>query len=590
MALDPSISLNVQPAQIQSPLAAITGAVQLRDLMVQQQLKRQQIAQSQVQTEDLQAQAQERQRDLADQSTVQGVQGTKEFHDAYASGDVTGLLGGRVQSKTIIALNNSALAAKEKASQLDEKGRAKASEAAGKLTNILAGLDPNDDQAAADQLKAGATNMGVQYPEYAHQVSAFQDINKDNVRDVSKNMMDTAGLTKSVMDAVTEQQKKLQDVQTSKAAADKDTKQGNLALAETPGAQAKSEVESIRLQMMKDAGDPDIAAKVIGNIASPGTPLYKGLLTAYMAAPSPEMKHEVLEKGLTVLGESDPAVIQARIKQAVGTAAATLPIEVNKAVQTQIALAKNAPGAFNQIIETAARTRAENQYDAATKEYHDKAMTAKSVEDMIDAAQGGNRAAPAVIPIAELRTFITRPNIQELRGVGNAGSWIDKVTGFIDGAKKGQSIPAGILDGVRGIAEIQKDVASQRYDLAIKSLQAKGANPPRIELPGDEHKDVPAEVKKVLTGQGAGIHTLSDGSKWMVDPSGSISNYGNSTSGNTPTSSAVQPPNAAPVKTGSGLPKEVEDIIPEGKTVVSPTKERWKKIGGKLVKQNATTP
>ncbi len=63
--------LTVQPAKIESPTDQITKAISLRGLMTENALRNQQIQQSQQQTQNLQAEAQKRQRDLGDQQAVQ---------------------------------------------------------------------------------------------------------------------------------------------------------------------------------------------------------------------------------------------------------------------------------------------------------------------------------------------------------------------------------------------------------------------------------------------------------------------------------------------------------------------------------------
>lgn len=71
MAVDPNISLEVKPVQAYDPTAAVTKGIALRDMMTQQALRTQQIAQSQAQTADINQQVQQRQRDLADEKTWQ---------------------------------------------------------------------------------------------------------------------------------------------------------------------------------------------------------------------------------------------------------------------------------------------------------------------------------------------------------------------------------------------------------------------------------------------------------------------------------------------------------------------------------------
>lgn len=265
MAIDPTIALGVQQPVINTPLQNLTGAVQLRDLMTQQQLRRQQIQQSQVQTADLQAQTDERQRDLADQATVQKMQADPAFHSAFATGDVSNLLGGKVQPKTLVALNTSAQGLREKAALLDEKERSKRSEAAGKLTNIIAGLDPKDDQTAAEQFSAGVHNLSAIYPEYAKDYSQAlngTDVNAGNIRSVVHNISSITGLNKSVLDAVTAQEKQKQEVETSKATAVKDAASSLNTGLETAAKTVGAINDDAGWQTWRAGLDPAVQSKV----------------------------------------------------------------------------------------------------------------------------------------------------------------------------------------------------------------------------------------------------------------------------------------------------------------------------------------
>lgn len=233
---------------------------------------------------------------------------------------------------------------------------------------------------------------------------------------------------------------------------------------------------------LKATGDPKDAAEVVRRVAD-------GILDV--------KKEDLMRPG--------------KVQTAVETAKATAPIEVGKAVQTayatigakvkeqvdaQKALALNAPGSFSGIIEPSARHAAEQEYDKATDAYHDKAMAAQNVKSLIDAALSGNKAAPALIPIAELRTFVGRVNRSELQGISGAGSSLDKLQGWLEGKTEGQPIPPDILKATAQIADIQQKDASQRYDLALAKLKQKGANPPRIELPGGGLTSVKAGGKE----------------------------------------------------------------------------------------------
>jgi hypothetical protein len=99
MALDPSIPLSFKAPEPASPLASIGQLMQMRGLASEVALRGAQTEQAQANTTDIQAQAQGRQRDLADQQTLQQAMGDAdhpEYKAAAAKGDFS-FLDGKVQ-------------------------------------------------------------------------------------------------------------------------------------------------------------------------------------------------------------------------------------------------------------------------------------------------------------------------------------------------------------------------------------------------------------------------------------------------------------------------------------------------------------
>lgn len=189
-----------------------------------------------------------------------------------------------------------------------------------------------------------------------------------------------------------------------------------------------------------------------------------------------------VEKATSVARATAPI----EIAKSVATAKALAPIEVQRAVDQQIALAKQSPDAFAGIFDPTARHKAENDYDAASKEYAGKVATARQLTDLITAAQNGNKAAPGVIPLQELRGFVNRVNSTELKAVGSgAGSSLDKIEGWLKGAAEGQPIPSDILAATKDLAALQEKAAKRGYDFNLQIIRQKGAKVQPIELPGD---------------------------------------------------------------------------------------------------------
>jgi hypothetical protein len=137
-------------------------------------------------------------------------------------------------------------------------------------------------------------------------------------------------------------------------------------------------------------------------------------------------------------------------------------------------------------MPAADRGRAETAYSKDTKDYTDKISTARGLQDLITQAQNGNMAAPALIPIDELRGFVNRVNAAELRSVGvNAGSVLDQVQGYIDGKLKGQPIPPALLRDMAAVSKGQEIVAKRTYLGRLAANKAAfGASPPPIDISG----------------------------------------------------------------------------------------------------------
>jgi hypothetical protein len=115
MALDPSISLGVRPAQpIDDPVEGATRMLSLRQMMEEAPMRRQMLQQ---QTRIGQMQIEESERDIADQRTVQQAY-------AEAQGDLdklSKLVAGKISPKSQTALNNAALAYKKSIAEISKE-------------------------------------------------------------------------------------------------------------------------------------------------------------------------------------------------------------------------------------------------------------------------------------------------------------------------------------------------------------------------------------------------------------------------------------------------------------------------------------
>ena len=173
-----------------------------------------------------------------------------------------------------------------------------------------------------------------------------------------------------------------------------------------------------------------------------------------------------------------------KARTAATTEAAIAPIKVNTAVQTEIQKAAQAPGAFSPVIDPAARAKAIDDYQKSSSEYADKVGQAKQLADFVSAAQSGNKAAPGLIPIAEVRQLVNRVNRQELQSVSNsAGSAYDRLQGFLGKYTEGQPIPPQVLSDTKAISQTMQQAAQRTYGYKVQlNRQTYGSKAQPVDL------------------------------------------------------------------------------------------------------------
>ncbi len=250
--------------------------------------------------------------------------------------------------------------------------------------------------------------------------------------------------------------------------------------AEAGSAESDQAMKQFELDAAKATPEQQ-AAKVAASIDQTKYPeIYKRTLANVTNGVTHQDKVAALRAGSAEVAErekeTDPAIARARTAQAVATKQALTPLEIGQAVQTEIQKAKLSGDAFGGIIDPVARHAAETQYDKDSRDYLGKVSEARRLKDLISAAQNGNKAAPGVIPIEELRSFVNRVNAQELKQVGaGAGSLIDRINGKIQGLKSGQPIPADILRDTAAIADLSEKAAERGYNFNLQVIRQKGA-------------------------------------------------------------------------------------------------------------------
>jgi len=192
------------------------------------------------------------------------------------------------------------------------------------------------------------------------------------------------------------------------------------------------------------------------------------------------------EQERTVATETNPDVIGARVRQRVAEAQATAPIDVSKAVQTEIQKAKLAPGAVSGILDPALQRKVIDDQVKAASDYRGKQGDAQRLQDFVDASRSGNQAASAMIPIAELREIVNRVNMQELQAAGGGTSVARRVQNWLSKNTEGKPSDATLND-IQALGNIMQNAAKTTYRGKITDLNALGAKfdtePAQIQTP-----------------------------------------------------------------------------------------------------------
>jgi hypothetical protein len=506
---DPNIALGIRQPEPANPLATIGALQQIRSSQIENQLRTQQIATSQIQQQDIQAQVTQRNRDLADQNLIEDTMKNPDFATAIGKGDLSSLAG-RVQPKTFSALQTQVLAQQNAISAKSKADLDLHTEQLGQISSGLTGLKllaadhPDQLPAAYAQWRNTAIGAKIVGPDtLPAQIASAADL--DNIGGITGAFL---GMHQAVQAAATAKQAE----KTSAATATKDVSQGKEADAATA-------LSTFKLGLMRDGANPaTLGAKVDALIDPVKYPQANrdaraaGALAAQSGDPAKigEAVQHVYDQQVGDIAKAK-ALVPVEVAKSVATARATAPVEIQRAVDTQIALAKNSPDAFAGIVDPFARHQAMTQYAADSKEYADSVAASRQLGDLITAAQGGNKAAPGVIPIQELRGFVNRVNATELRAVSSgAGSLLDKLQGFVNGAAEGQPIPPDILAATKQIADLQERAAVRKYDLKLQFIRQQGGKVEGIKLPDSQQ----ASYQK--TAKDASGHEIGTNDNWAT--------------------------------------------------------------------------
>lgn len=484
MPIDPNIALSVKTPQPESPLTTIGGLMQLKDSISQIALRNAQTQQAQQNSADIQAQAQGRQRDLADQQAIQQAMTDPGQAKAIGAGDLS-TLNGKIQPKSLIGLQNSLAELHKTKAANSEADLKNQGVALGRLEDTLGGLsamrkeDGTLDIDGVNGSLPGAiqtlTQQGV-----IKDAGITTDLPTSITSEKDLQQMEARlGLLQGVNAKAADLKKTQTEGTKNTAQASEAQANADLAGAKKGGAQAESTRQQLITSMMQKAqsaqanGQHPIDA-ILGTVDPAAAGAYKPAYDSAMAGGGPEAAKAILEAAANHAGQlsmaTNPQVRQAKVDEAVATEKATAPIKEQTAINTQRALYGGGNAAVAAVPPHLVAT-AIGDANKAGQDYAQAAGDAARIKDFVAAAQSGNKAAPGLIPLTELRGIVNRVNRNELDAISSsAGSAYDRVQGFFGKYTEGQSIPPAVLKDTASIADTMANAAQRTYGMKLNTI------------------------------------------------------------------------------------------------------------------------
>jgi hypothetical protein len=488
-----TIPLAIKTPLPESPLQNIGQLMQVRDAMSQIALRNAQVQAAQQNAANVQAEAQQRNRDLADQNTLQE---TMKDPDAYArlmTGDVTPIAG-RVQPKTLQALTAWQTAhEKELLANTSEQNTLR-SEGLGRIVDTATGL--KSLVGADGKPDLGRINSALpEAVQHLQATNAFKDAGitsgvPTQVTDPAQ--LDTwlaqVGGLKAATDKVLAQQKAALEIPKTTADTAKANADALLAGSQTKERDLQTQILQGQLGLYNQLrSDPSsLAAHVAGSIDPAKYPAeYARAINDAKLEPDLKGINEAIQRHVqnvsdrerTIATETDPRVIAARAQQAAAVAVATDPIHAQAALR----------GAFQKSAGELA------QVQSATD----------LVDQFVQAAKSGNTAASRNLPAmanAALMGFntIRRMNpalIQDL-----PGSALERLEGHLTNIVSGKEQPDSVLNDIVAQQGLILNAAQNRHKYETAGINAalpvgsKGFTP--METPNSPQADTSGGYQK----------------------------------------------------------------------------------------------
>lgn len=221
MPIDAAIPLQVQPVRPPDAITSIGQLMQLRNLGVERQLRQAQIAEANANTANIEAQAAQRQRDVAATNQLTELLGDPANQASVGKGDFAPFLSAGIPETVLTPFMQNIQAMQEKAQAL-QKGKADFY-AGGRqqLADTIQGLDPADDARALAQWNEAKQVLASQHPELA---ATLPDLAPGpNFRQQLSDIAASNGVAKSILSNQAELEKTREAAAASKASAAEST-------------------------------------------------------------------------------------------------------------------------------------------------------------------------------------------------------------------------------------------------------------------------------------------------------------------------------------------------------------------------------
>jgi hypothetical protein len=189
------------------------------------------------------------------------------------------------------------------------------------------------------------------------------------------------------------------------------------------------------------------------------------------------------------------------------------------------------PGANEALVgvDPKLRTQATSAAQKAADEHLKAQAAQQDMKTFLDLAKSGNKEAHAYLSPEGVLTLntargVTRVNRQEIEAYANAGNLFDNIAGKVAKLTSGQSVPVSVLKDIEVLHQRIAGNADAAYNAKLQGInQNYHSNfKPIGQGSASSSSAVPDPVKNALKNTPAGIHTLSDGSKWLKTADGSI--------------------------------------------------------------------